>query len=279
MPVSQLNVHTDELMSIASPGRREASGQDLIVLDMLSQQLGELVTESLTTETQYIPQGLRAATVLACGPSLRTVARSEEHTQTIAMEVFNNLHILSSMILNDRSLGAEAILKRDGWDVKKHTVGQWSEIGVLECIWWAIAHGLRDERGYAWPASRQLDSGYRRKDGLSLATDIVVFEPDRKEPIPVQVKTAEEDRSDYHPEIAFVVVSKLLEGELLRPRGLLNHLVRHNNDSNRRLGLINYSAIDEELSRARQARDEAKQGYALNRAVSTLKQVLGGRTG
>ena|GEM_PF-5039324 len=271
MTTAMLNVHADELMFLAASSTPETASHDLAVMDLMSRQVGGLVTRSLVNETQYMDRGLRAATVLAAKPTLETIIRGEEHTQAVAAAVTDNIHALATTILKSRTLSPRAIDAHNGREAYNQFVGRMSEIGAFGVYEWGVAHGLRDERAYALPATRQQDSGYRRKHGLSLATDIVIREPGKIE-IPVQVKTSDDDAGRYHRDIAFVTISRLLEDEYLRPRQLLIYLATRDND---KLGLI-HQALDERLE---EARTESVQGNSLVKAVRSIKHVFGGRGG
>jgi hypothetical protein len=227
MYVSMLGAYSDELINTALSGTMETSPERLETLDSLSQSMGALVTESWKNETEYLDRGLRAAGVLACLPSLQAIAAREEHTQAIATKVAVNFRALSHTVLATPDLHIGAIKARDGLQAYRVASGRLSEIGVMGLLWWGMAHGLRGEGSYALPATTKEDSGDRRKDSLSLATDIVLME-DGLEKRPLQVKRTMPETHDYHPDITVVALSELVDKGPRNYRNLLALLSANN---------------------------------------------------
>jgi hypothetical protein len=283
MKVQMLDAYSDELMRTALSSTPETSCRRLETIESMSESIGELVVESWTNETQYLSQGLRAATILACLPSLRTVTRLENHTQAIAANVTANLSDLGSRILASPDLSKKAIINRDGREAFSDSIGQMSETVILGFLWWGIAHGLRNERAYALPATKREDSRYPLKEDLSLATDIVLREPGRGKQR-IQVKTSLKERDGYHPEVACVSLSQLMEQRTGRPRQLLGFLATHDNY---KLGPM-HQRMDERLHEAQDEAAELKipvvqaptiHDNTLSQAARTIKHLLGGRGG
>jgi hypothetical protein len=285
-PVARLDTYSDRLMTAAFSSTPETASKQLERLDAMSQNIGALVVQSWTSETSHLHRGLRAATFLACLPSLRTTAGLKAHTQAIATEVASNFEELSTTILTSPDLKPETIKTRAGRETFKDSVGQLSEIGVLGVLWWGIAHGLRHERSFALPATKQEDSGFRIKEGLSLATDIILRETNRKK-LPIQVKTTAtpERISLYHPEIAFVALSQLMGEDHPNPRRLLSFLAEYDN---RQLGAV-HSRLEILLCQAEEKTAAYQQSQTRQvpekrslltvQAVKMLKRAFGGRGG
>ncbi len=257
---TEVNGFTDQLLQSAFSGnwRSLAVPGHQPLFDDIGAQL--MAVEH--GEPQLVPARLRLATCLACLPSLQTVARSERHGKSVAIEVFDNLQLLSERILavptlHPRTLEKEKVSVR----TRNGISGQLGETAVLGLIWWSIAQELRDTRTYALPATRQEDAGHRRHEGYRAGTYIIMRVSGAKDKQLIQVKTrasAEQKAAinRYHPDIAIVLIRDLFEGHHSGPRGLLRSLV-----SGRRDKLVPLSAqLEHRLQQARD-RSEYHTGY------------------
>ena len=254
MSLEMLGEYSDELLrgSLTRPNTPEDRTERL---EELAQCMRPLIRASWHEETLYLEDGLRAAAVIACLPSLSTVAQSESHTRATAVQVSDSLRTLSTRIITTNSLEPDLIKQRGGPRALREANGKMSEIAVLGLFWWGIAHGRWDERMYALPATTAQDSGrhQNQKDSLSLATDIMLRQSDSAYKQRIQVKTSATDirPNRYHPEVIVVAVSDLMKRHHAHnPRRFLRFLSRDSRyleDMHNRLD-AQFRTAEEELS-------------------------------
>lgn len=194
----------------------EGNGSRLTALKIGAAALEQTVADCWDYPSNYLVEGLRAAVVLACMPSLETIASSRSHDTDVAQASFANFQQLAGAILDRPSLSNPYALHYDK-DLKNHVRGQLSEIGVLGMLWWSIAAGRRDSQSFALPATRAEDSG-RYKDEYNLGADIVMRQNgSRKAKQLIQVKTdrqaAHNKSKHYYPGIAVVALTDILGHE------------------------------------------------------------------
>lgn len=220
-------------------------------------RLGQAVADCWSCRSEYLAESLRAAGVLACLPSLETIAASKSHDVSVAEATSENFRQLASNILSTPRLSNPHAqeLKHDP-RLSTHVRGQMSEIGILGVLWWSISTGRRDPQTYALPTTHAEDYG-RRKDGYNLGADIAIRQNgSRKAKQLIQVKTSRDIKRNgaklnrYYPGIAVVALSDVLQprqpGDL--PRRLLGVLASGNN---RQLDEIN-QRIDTRIRKARE---------------------------
>src|ERR1700683_2964989 len=127
MLLQDLDYHSDQLISTAFTGNYE-TGERVAKLQAMAESIGTLVTQSWEYSTEYLRQGLRASSFLACMPSLETVARSQPHSLAVASEVSNNFQLLSKQILATPGMKRKQVFRNSGETGLAHAIGQWSEI-------------------------------------------------------------------------------------------------------------------------------------------------------
>src|ERR1017187_1613708 len=127
MNVGRAESYSDHLIRFAFSDNPENNTR----VKALGRDLGRLVVESWDAEDCYAPDTLRIAKVVACLPSLETVARSKTHTRPVAKRVTVNFHDLAERILYTPSLEPYALkdVDEEGRTFRE-TKGQLSEIGL-----------------------------------------------------------------------------------------------------------------------------------------------------
>lgn len=237
-------------------------------LEQLSGKASSLLLEdwgAASTDATSVAHGMRLAAIYSCLPSLETVARSETHDFSVALQVSDNLQDLSGHLGSDEFL--DASLERPARQ-KAIIIGHLSEIAVLGAMWWGIANGYRDERSYIVPSNAQLDMG-RTKDDRKLAADLVYHRSGTKDKQLIQVKTngstpaVKRKLRRYHPELAVVAINDL-GGSLKGPIPLLRGVATG------RRGLL--EAANQKIDAALEAADQRRIGY--RQQLRAAKQLI-----
>ncbi len=186
--------------------------------------IGTVLLDDWETEDRATAHALHAATGFACTPSTEQVLKGRPHDQGVAQEVAENMADLAAHILQTPELYETGIERRGN---KNALTGLVTEIAILATLWKGIAHGHREEKYYALPATYDQDvSGII--DGYHTGVDIILRksgEPKKKGFI--QAKTSSNylqfnpGRKIYRPGIAVMTPALLLEDPQARGHDLL----------------------------------------------------------
>lgn len=207
-------------------------------------ETGDALTGLLIDGFKKGPQraaAYRATMVLACEPSLESIANGDRHTGAVAEKVNEKARSLASFMIEFAGL--------DNWP-SQIVLGAASEIAIWGLGWWGIAEGHVTENSYVLPSTSSQDTSDPggRRNGFDLRACIGGRHPLRR---PIQIKTKPSDRDKiYRPDIVPISPSMVLSPT----KGRMKHLSTFR--------LTQYLADN----------DKGELGYAFRRLMDELKK-------
>ncbi len=195
-PHNEFATFGDELWNIAFASEGQNTVQRTERLQQSSHIIGRMLLTDWEGDDTQNHNMLYNATMLACVPSIATLAASKKHSLAVAEQVSGNLQLLDRHIMDRK-------LDRTG---NPHLVGKISEISVLSLLWWGIANGYLSEDSYALLTDSRHDRGTLL--GMRNGVDIVLrMNSTKSGKRPIQVKTSLPSRgtiNSYKPGIAVI---------------------------------------------------------------------------
>lgn len=177
MVASDIIGQSNLMLELAFNERLGPSADRIEKMTALAADLGPVIAQSLFStdirEYRFLAPGLRAASVIACLPSLETVARFEPHNLDTADRVSRRLHSLGNLLLGTSDLKPATIRERVDWNTYANAIGQLSEIAVLSLLWWGIASGLENETCYVLPKQSVSGVGKYMRNATVLSPGLI----------------------------------------------------------------------------------------------------------